>query len=139
MVTEVSSRRSQRKPPTPYNTTAFTTDASSRLGITPANAMRIAEDLYMDGFISYPRTDNTVYPRSLATRELVSSLVKIPEFAAAAPLLDGELKPTRGRRRRPTTRRSTRRRRCIPSALEGPSAASTSSSCGASSPPSRRR
>ena len=48
--------------PRPYNTTAFTTDASSRLGITPAAAMRIAEDLYMDGFISYPRTDNTVYP-----------------------------------------------------------------------------
>ena len=97
-VKEVSSRRSQRKPPTPYNTTAFTTDASSRLGITPANAMRIAEDLYMDGFISYPRTDNTVYPRSLNTRELVSSLARIEDFSAAAPLLDGELKPTRGKK-----------------------------------------
>ena len=38
--------------------------------------MRIAEDLYMDGFISYPRTDNTVYPASLPLRELVSSLVQ---------------------------------------------------------------
>ena len=27
--------------------------------------MRLAEDLYMDGFVSYPRTDNTVYPASL--------------------------------------------------------------------------
>ena len=60
-----ASKRNSRKPPTPFNTTAFTTDASSRLGITPSRAMRIAEDLYMDGFISYPRTDNTVYPRSL--------------------------------------------------------------------------
>ena len=52
----------QRKPPTPFNTTAFTTEASNRLGITPKRAMQLAEDLYMDGFISYPRTDNTVYP-----------------------------------------------------------------------------
>jgi len=97
-VSEIGSRKVNRKPPTPFNTTAFAAEASSRLGITPSRAMRIAEDLYMDGFISYPRTDNTVYPRSLATRELVASLVRIPEFEAAAPLLDGELKPTRGKK-----------------------------------------
>jgi DNA topoisomerase-1 len=99
VVKEVSSRRNSRKPPAPYNTTAFTTDASSRLGITPAAAMRIAEDLYMDGFISYPRTDNTVYPPSLNTRELVQSLVRIGEFQAAAPLLSkGQLTATRGKK-----------------------------------------
>jgi DNA topoisomerase I len=98
VVKEVSSRRNSRRPPAPYNTTAFTTDASSRLGITPSRAMQIAEDLYMDGFISYPRTDNTVYPRSLNTRELVRSLVRIPQFEAAAPLLDGDLTPTRGKK-----------------------------------------
>jgi DNA topoisomerase-1 len=98
IVKEVTSRRSQRKPPTPFNTTAFTTEASNRLGITPKRAMQLAEDLYMDGFISYPRTDNTVYPRSLPTRELVASLVRIPEFEAGAFLLGGELTPTRGRK-----------------------------------------
>jgi DNA topoisomerase-1 len=98
VVKAVTARKNTRKPPTPYNTTAFSTDASSRLGITPASAMRIAEDLYMDGFISYPRTDNTVYPRSLPVRELVSSLVRVKEFSAAAGLLDGELTPTRGKK-----------------------------------------
>jgi DNA topoisomerase I len=98
VVKEVSSRRNKRKPPTPLNTTAFTTDASSRLGITPSNAMRMAEDLYMDGFISYPRTDNTVYPKSLNTRELISSLARIPDFSAASKLLDGDLTATRGRK-----------------------------------------
>src|SRR3954462_1731837 len=97
-VKEVSARRSQRKPPAPFNTTAFTTEASNRLGITPKRAMQLAEDLYMDGFISYPRTDNTVYPRSLPTRELVASLVRIPEFQAGASLLDGDLTPTRGKK-----------------------------------------
>jgi DNA topoisomerase-1 len=98
-VKSVTARRNTRKPPSPYNTTAFSTDASSRLGITPASAMRIAEDLYMDGFISYPRTDNTVYPSSLPVRELISSLVRIKEFSAASGLLDQpELKPTRGKK-----------------------------------------
>jgi DNA topoisomerase-1 len=98
VVKSVTARKNTRKPPTPYNTTAFSTDASSRLGITPASAMRIAEDLYMDGFISYPRTDNTVYPASLPLRELVTSLVKVKEFSAASGLLDGELKATRGKK-----------------------------------------
>ncbi|MEK6278348.1 MAG: DNA topoisomerase I [Actinomycetota bacterium] len=99
VVKEVSSKRNSRRPPTPYNTTAFNTDASSRLGITPRVAMRLAEDLYMDGFISYPRTDNTVYPPSLPLRELVTSLTKISEFEAAKSLLDqSELKPTRGKK-----------------------------------------
>jgi len=87
VVKEVASRRNTRKPPTPYNTTAFTTDASSRLGLTPSRAMRIAEELYMDGFISYPRTDNTVYPSSLPVKELVTSLANIPDLRSrkAAP------------------------------------------------------
>ncbi len=99
VVKAVTARKNTRKPPTPYNTTAFSTDASSRLGITPASAMRIAEDLYMDGFISYPRTDNTVYPKSLPVRELISSLVRVKEFSAASGLLDQpELTPTRGKK-----------------------------------------
>ena len=97
-VVELSKRKNTRRPPTPYNTTAFATDASSRLGITPSRAMRIAEDLYMDGFISYPRTDNTVYPASLPLRELVSALVRIPDFKAAEELLGGDLTPTRGKK-----------------------------------------
>jgi DNA topoisomerase-1 len=121
VVKEVSSRRNSRKPPAPYNTTAFTTDASSRLGITPAAAMRIAEDLYMDGFISYPRTDNTVYPPSLNTRELIRSLVRIPEFSAAADLLDQErLTPTRGKKESTDHPPIYPTQALHPGALEGP-------------------
>jgi len=119
-VKEVSSRRNTRKPPTPLNTTAFTTDVSSRLGITPAAAMRIAEDLYMDGFISYPRTDNTVYPSSLNTRELVSALVRVPDFEAAAPLLKGQLTPTRGKKETTDHPPIYPTQAVYPGALDGP-------------------
>jgi DNA topoisomerase-1 len=36
--------------------------------------MKIAEELYMDGLISYPRTDNTVYPKSLNLSSILQTL-----------------------------------------------------------------
>ena len=85
--------------PSPFNTTSFTSAATS-FGLSAAAAMRIAEDLYMAGHISYPRTDNTVYPSSLDLREALSMLAQ-GEFAREA----GELlrlstfHPSRGERR----------------------------------------
>jgi DNA topoisomerase I len=120
VVKAVTARKNTRKPPTPYNTTAFSTDASSRLGMTPAAAMRVAEDLYMDGFVSYPRTDNTVYPVSLPLRDLIASLVKVKEFSASAGLLEGELKPTRGKKETTDHPPIYPTQAIHPGALEGP-------------------
>jgi DNA topoisomerase-1 len=120
VVKEVASRRNTRRPPSPYNTTAFTTDASSRLGLTPSRAMRIAEELYMDGFISYPRTDNTVYPSSLPIKELVTSLANIPDFEAAKPLLEGKLTPTRGKKETTDHPPIYPTQAVYPNALDGP-------------------
>ena len=64
VVTDVKEGQKNDRAPTPFDTTTFIV-AASRLGLSAANAMRIAEDLYMNGYISYPRTDNTVYPKSL--------------------------------------------------------------------------
>jgi DNA topoisomerase-1 len=98
VVKSVTARRSTRQPPSPFNTTAFTS-AASGIGITPARAMRIAEDLYMDGFISYPRTDNTVYPDSLPVRELLRSIGNVNAFKEAAPIAAKDnLQPTRGKK-----------------------------------------
>jgi DNA topoisomerase-1 len=49
-------------PPAPFNTTAFLVD-STKIGFSAGKAMKIAESLYTSGYISYPRTDNTVYPK----------------------------------------------------------------------------
>ena len=63
-VTDVKFGEKQDRAPSPFDTTTYIV-AAARLGFSAANAMRVAEDLYMNGFISYPRTDNTVYPSSL--------------------------------------------------------------------------
>src|ERR671916_55323 len=98
-VTEVKQKSATRPPPPPFNTTGFLTAAAS-LGIGPSRAARIAEDLYTDGYISYPRTDNTVYPRSLDLREVLGYLKRVEGAGPYAErlLASGELSPTRGKK-----------------------------------------
>jgi DNA topoisomerase I len=87
-------------PPAPFNTTALMS-AASGAGIAPSRAMRAAESLYLDGLISYPRTDNTVYPSSLDLRAVCRTLAGHHQVAPIAAELAGQaaLKPTRGKKR----------------------------------------
>jgi DNA topoisomerase-1 len=57
----VQRRQRTDSPPVPFSTTKFISAASS-LGLSAERAMSVAEDLYTEGYITYPRTDNTVYP-----------------------------------------------------------------------------
>lgn len=85
------------KPPTPFNTTEFLRAASS-IGISAANAMRIAEFLYVNGYISYPRTDNTVYPATLDAKDIIASFLNTEFREYSQKLLSGTLEPTRGKK-----------------------------------------
>ena len=96
-VADVTRRTRTDDPPTPFNTTAFIRAAGS-LGYPAQRAMSLAEDLYTAGYVTYPRTDNTVYPDDLEPAELLSDLAESPTFGAdAASLLDDrEIEPTEG-------------------------------------------
>ncbi len=97
VVREFSEEATRRRPPVPFSTTLFVAEAT-RLGLGAATVMRIAEDLYTQGLISYPRTDNTVYPRGLGLRSLAEKFRDGP-FAEAAEfvLAQPSFRPTRGR------------------------------------------
>ena len=99
MVTEVKQKSATRPPPIPFNTTGFLS-AAANLGISPSRAARLAEDLYTEGYISYPRTDNTVYPSSLNLREVIGQLQRVEGAGVyAEKLLQSEkLSPTRGKK-----------------------------------------
>ncbi len=96
-VESVKRTRRQVPAPTPFNTTALMAAAASE-GISPSQTMRVAESLYMSGYISYPRVDNTVYPPSLDLRGLLRSLTEVPFYREHAQklLAKGGLTPTRG-------------------------------------------
>jgi DNA topoisomerase-1 len=95
-VTSVRRRTRTDTPPAPFDTTAFISAAGS-LGYSAQRAMSVAEELYTAGYITYPRTDNTVYPEDLDPDALLDSFVGT-EFGDDAEwllALDG-LEPTEG-------------------------------------------
>ena len=96
IVTEFEKKTKQEMPPPPYDTTSFLKDASY-LGYSPANAMKIAEELYMNGYISYPRTDNTVYP-PLPFDSILKKLSKVFPRDIEKLIKIRREKPTRGKK-----------------------------------------
>lgn len=84
--------------PIPFNTTEFLKAASS-IGYSAASAMQLAEELYINGWISYPRTDNTVYPATLNLKEILALFRDSTEFAqSAAEILSRPcIVPTKGK------------------------------------------
>ena len=86
-------------PPSPFSTTTFI-QAASYLGLSAARAMSIAEELYMAGLTSYPRTDNTVYPSSLNIKGILEKLSKSPFSKEAQEVINnGREYPTRGKKK----------------------------------------
>ena len=97
VVDSVRRRTRTDDPPAPFNTTQFIRAAGS-LGYSAQRAMSIAEDLYTAGYITYPRTDNTVYPDGLDPQALLESFVGTRDFGDdAESLLDADdINPTEG-------------------------------------------
>ena len=97
LVAGIEKKKRTVRPPAPFNTTSLMAAAAAE-GISPARTMRIAESLYMDGYISYPRVDNTVYPSSLNLAEVVRTLSGNPAYSDYCNklLAGGKLHATRG-------------------------------------------
>ncbi len=97
-VTRYEKNEKDEYPLPPFNTTMLLMEAN-KLGFTAARAMKIAEDLYTAGYISYPRTDNTVYPTSLGLRRILEKLKESEDLKKEAEeLLQQEhIRPSRGK------------------------------------------
>ena len=96
LVDSVNTRTRNDYPPAPFDTTQFIR-AAGAIGYSASRAMSVAEDLYTQGFISYPRTDNTVYPDDIDVENVMEMLASHDEFAEdAQELLSEPLEPTEG-------------------------------------------
>ena len=73
-VEDLKSEEATKPRPAGLNTVSLLKTCSSALGIGPQQTMHIAERLYLQGFLSYPRTESTQYPANFDFNSIVHNL-----------------------------------------------------------------
>uniref|UniRef100_A0A8C5A0A4 DNA topoisomerase n=1 Tax=Gadus morhua TaxID=8049 RepID=A0A8C5A0A4_GADMO len=83
-VTSVTSKPKSKWRPLPLDTVEMEKLSSRKLKINAKETMKIAEKLYTQGFISYPRTETNIFPKDLALGPLVEHQTQSPSWGAFA-------------------------------------------------------
>ncbi|XP_046893588.1 DNA topoisomerase 3-alpha [Hypomesus transpacificus] len=83
-VTSVASKPKSKWRPLPLDTVELEKLASRKLKISAKETMKIAEKLYTQGLISYPRTETNMFPQGLALVPLVEQQTASPAWGPFA-------------------------------------------------------
>jgi len=102
-VSKVERKKFRQAPPTPFDLTTLQTEAYRCFRISPKNTLAIAQNLYTDGCISYPRTSSQVLPKEIGYKTLIGDLAKQKKYSGiAAKLLSMQkLEPNNGKKTDP--------------------------------------
>jgi DNA topoisomerase-1 len=100
---KIDVKESQQTPPTPFDLGALQSEAYGLFGYTPMRTSNIAQRLYLDALISYPRTSSQKLPPAINYEAILTNLNKVPEYKklAAELLAKTELKPNEGKKEDP--------------------------------------
>ena len=72
-------------PPVPFDLTTLQREAYRLYKINPSETLKIAQKLYLDGLISYPRTSSQKIPKEIEPKKILKALEKVfPEAKEAS-------------------------------------------------------
>ncbi len=93
------------QPPPPFNLGDLQEEAAKIYGYSPSKTQSIAEQLYLDALISYPRTNSQKLPSGLDFRGLLTKISQIPSYSSLVSELlretKGYLRPVEGEKEDP--------------------------------------
>jgi DNA topoisomerase-1 len=75
-IAETTKREEKISPPVPFDLTSLQTEAYKFHKISPSETLRIAQQLYIDGLISYPRTSSQKIPDAIEPKKILKALAK---------------------------------------------------------------
>jgi len=100
---KIDIKKFQQSPPMPFDLGALQSEAYGLFGYTPMRTSNIAQRLYLDALISYPRTSSQKLPPAINYEAILKNLNKVPEYKklTAELLAKTELKPNEGKKEDP--------------------------------------
>lgn len=103
LIEKIEEKTMQVTPPIPFDLGSLQSEAYSLFGYTPRRTGDIAERLYLEALISYPRTSSQKLPPVINYKDILNGLSHEPVYQKlTAELLDkGELKPREGSKEDP--------------------------------------
>ncbi len=81
VVDAVDRNRYEHNVPVPFNLTGLQQAAQRQFGISPKRAQQIAQSLYEDSLISYPRTESQKLPAKIGYEQILSKLGNQDDYA----------------------------------------------------------
>jgi len=102
-IEKIDVKKFQQSPPMPFDLGALQSEAYGFFGYTPMRTSNIAQRLYLDALISYPRTSSQKLPPAINYEAILTNLNKVPEYKklTAELLAKPELKPNEGKKEDP--------------------------------------
>ncbi|MCG2718775.1 MAG: DNA topoisomerase I, partial [Nanoarchaeota archaeon] len=103
LVKGVERKESRLAPPFPFDLTALQLEAYGKMGISPKETLAIAQKLYTDSYISYPRTSSNQLPPSIGFKKILNALAKQDKYKKHAEMLvkEKKLDPRNGNKKDP--------------------------------------
>jgi DNA topoisomerase-1 len=102
-IEKIETKKLQQMPPLPFDLGSLQSEAYRLFRYTPMRTSKIAQRLYLDALISYPRTSSQKLPPAIGYETILKKLGKTREYHALATELIAkpELKPNEGKKEDP--------------------------------------
>jgi DNA topoisomerase-1 len=102
-VEKIDVKRFKQNPPVPFDLGTLQSEAYGLFGYTPRRTSYIAQRLYLDALVSYPRTSSQKLPPEINYKAILKRLSRVPKYKKLAKelLRKPELKPREGKKKDP--------------------------------------
>jgi DNA topoisomerase-1 len=97
-VESAESRNIQQGPPYPFDLSSLQSEAYRHFGYTPSRTLALAEKLYLEALISYPRTSSQKLPPDIGYSEILRGIANVAQYRSLASklTLPTSLRPNQG-------------------------------------------